>query len=86
MTVSFYVFATLKITQWRIKFRKKLNYADNSISNTMLESLINFETVKYFGNQNFEFKRLDSFLKKYEYFAKKTDHLYLFLILHKMLL
>ena len=41
-------FATLKITQWRIKFRKKLNYADNSISNTMLESLINFETVKYF--------------------------------------
>ena len=72
LTVSFYVFATLKITQWRIKFRKKLNYADNSISNTMLESLINFETVKYFGNQNFEFKRLDSFLKKYEYFANKN--------------
>ena len=38
----------------------------------MLESLINFETVKYFGNQNFEFKRLDSFLKKYEYFANKN--------------
>ena len=72
LTVSFYVFATLKITQWRIKFRKKLNYADNSVSNTMLESLINFETVKYFGNQNFEFKRLDSFLKKYEYFANKN--------------
>ena len=71
-TIIFYVYATLKITQWRIKFRKKLNLADNNVSNTIIESLINFETVKYFGNETFEFNKLNKFLKNYESFAYKN--------------
>ena len=70
-TIIFYVYATLKITQWRIKFRKKLNLADNNVSNTIIESLINFETVKYFGNETFEFNKLNKFLKNYEICLQK---------------
>ena len=72
LTVFLYILITFKITQWRIKFRKELNSADNNVSNTIIESLINFETVKYFGNENFEFKKLNNFLKKYETFANKN--------------
>ena len=72
LTVFLYILITFKITQWRIKFRKELNSADNNVSSTIIESLINFETVKYFGNENFEFKKLNNFLKKYETFANKN--------------
>ena len=45
-TIFIFVIVTFKITQWRLEFRK-LNKADNNVSNTILESLINFETVKF---------------------------------------
>ncbi len=71
-TIFFYALVTFKITRWRLKFRKDLNESDNKVSNTILESLINFETVKFFNNEKFEFKRLKKHLKSYEFFANKN--------------
>ena len=71
-TILIFIIVTFKITQWRLEFRKKLNKADNNVSNTILESLINFETVKFFGNEKNEFNRLNNFLKDYEFSANKN--------------
>ncbi|MDG2268342.1 MAG: ABC transporter ATP-binding protein/permease [Alphaproteobacteria bacterium] len=73
-TITIYVVLTFSITQWRIKFRRDMNAADNSISTKMVDSLINFETVKYFGNERHEFKRLDESLEKYEFAANKSRY------------
>ena len=62
LTVFLYILITFKITQWRIKFRKELNSADNNVSNTTIESLINFETVKYLVMKILNLK-LNNFLK-----------------------
>ena len=74
ITISIYVILTFSITQWRIQFRRDMNSADNSISTKMVDSLLNFETVKYFNNENHEFKRLDESLEKYEYAANKSRY------------
>ena len=71
-TIFIFVIVTFKITQWRLEFRKKLNKADNNVSNTILESLINFETVKFFGNEKNEFFRLNNYLEDYEFSANKN--------------
>ena len=73
-TITIYVVLTFSITQWRIKFRRDMNAADNSISTKMVDSLINFETVKYFNNERHEFKRLDKSLEKYEFAANKSRY------------
>ena len=72
ITISIYVILTFTITQWRLQFRKDMNLADNAASTKMIDSLLNFETVKYFNNENHEFKRLDESLEKYENAANKN--------------
>ena len=72
VTISIYVFLTFTITQWRLQFRKDMNAADNAASTKMIDSLLNFETVKYFNNENHEFNRLDESLEKYENAANKN--------------
>ena len=72
ITISIYVILTFTITQWRLQFRKDMNLADNAASTKMIDSLLNFETVKYFNNENHEFKRLDESLEKYEIAANKN--------------
>jgi len=72
ITISIYVILTFTITQWRLQFRKDMNSADNAASTKMIDSLLNFETVKYFNNENHEFKRLDESLEKYENAANKN--------------
>ena len=72
ITISIYVILTFTITQWRLQFRKDMNSADNAASTKMIDSLLNFETVKYFNNENHEFKRLDESLEKYEIAANKN--------------
>jgi ATP-binding cassette subfamily B protein len=72
VTISIYIFLTLIITQWRIQFRKDMNAADNEASTKMIDSLLNFETVKYFNNEDHEFNRLDYSLEKYENAANKN--------------
>lgn len=70
--LSVYTAATLGITQWRTKFRHEMNQADNDAGNRAIDSLINYETVKYFNNEEFEADRYEYFLKKYEAAALKT--------------
>ena len=72
ITISIYVILTFTITQWRLQFRKDMNSADNAASTKMIDSLLNFETVKYFNNESHEFKRLDESLEKYENAANKN--------------
>ena len=74
ITITIYVILTFAITQWRVQFRRDMNNADNSVSTKMIDSLLNFETVKYFNNENHEFNRLDVSLKKYELAANKSRH------------
>ena len=74
ITITIYVILTFTITQWRVQFRRDMNSADNSVSTKMIDSLLNFETVKYFNNENHEFNRLDVSLKKYELAANKSRH------------
>ncbi|KAK1581278.1 hypothetical protein Q3G72_004498 [Acer saccharum] len=50
-------------SQWRTKFRKAMNKADNDASTRAIDSLINYETVKYFYNEAFEAEQYDGFLK-----------------------
>lgn len=61
-----YIYFTLKITQWRAQFVRKMNEEDNTSNNKAIESLINFETVKYFGNEDHEYHRYDQAQKLYE--------------------
>ena len=72
ITITIYIILTFTITQWRIQFRKDMNKADNDASTKMIDSLLNFETVKYFNNEKHEFSRLDESLEKYEYSANKN--------------
>ncbi|KAF7816262.1 ABC transporter B family member 25-like [Senna tora] len=73
LSVVTYLFFTLTVTQWRTKFRKAMNKADNDASSRAIDSLINYETVKYFHNEGFEAEKYDEYLKKYEDAALKTQ-------------
>jgi len=73
-TIAVYSYLTFKITEWRNLFRKIMNQADNDVSTKMIDSLLNFETVKYFNNESYEFKRLDKSLEDYELAANKSRH------------
>ncbi|CAI5515262.1 unnamed protein product [Closterium sp. Naga37s-1] len=72
-TVTAYIVFTLGITQWRTKFRQQMNKADNDSSSRAIDSLINYETVKYFNNEEHEAAMYDTFLKRYEVAARKTQ-------------
>ncbi len=65
-TVSLYVYFTFAITNWRTKFRKQMNERDSEANTKAIDSLINYETVKYFGNEQHEFNRYDVSLAQYE--------------------
>tara|TARA_B100000886_G_scaffold336084_1_gene294217 strand:- start:127 stop:1536 length:1410 start_codon:yes stop_codon:yes gene_type:complete len=73
-TFSLYTYLTFTITEWRNIFRKRMNQADNDVSTKMIDSLLNYETVKYFNNETYEFDRLDKSLEDYEIAANKTQH------------
>ena len=73
-TIGLYSYLTFTITEWRNIFRKRMNQADNDVSTKMIDSLLNYETVKYFNNENFEFERLDKSLEDYESAANKSRH------------
>ena len=66
VTIGLYLAITFIVTQWRVKFRRQMNEADNAVSTKLVDSLLNFETVKYFNNEEHEFNRLRESLDKYE--------------------
>jgi ABC-type transport system involved in Fe-S cluster assembly fused permease/ATPase subunit len=61
-----YIAYTLMITEWRIKYRKQMNETDQEASTRAIDSLLNYETVKYFGNEQYEANRFDQALARYE--------------------
>ncbi|KAF6161740.1 hypothetical protein GIB67_009109, partial [Kingdonia uniflora] len=73
LSVAAYVAFTLSVTQWRTKFRQAMNKADNDASTRAIDSLINYETVKYFNNEEYEAEKYDKYLKRYEDAAIKTQ-------------
>ncbi|CAL2263230.1 unnamed protein product [Prunus armeniaca] len=79
LSVAAYVAFTLTVTQWRTKFRKAMNKADNDASTRAIDSLINYETVKYFNNEAYEASKYDEYLKRYEDAALKTQRSLAFL-------
>ncbi|KAF1868830.1 hypothetical protein Lal_00048109 [Lupinus albus] len=79
LSVAAYVIFTLTVTQWRTKFRRDMNKADNDASTRAIDSLINYETVKYFNNEDYEAGKYDEYLKKYEDASLKTQESLAFL-------
>ena len=61
-----YVVVTIKITMWRKKFRKATNRHDNRYHDLATDSLINFETVKYFANEEYEIKRFNNTVRQFQ--------------------
>ena len=71
-TVIIYIIYTIKVTEWRIAIRRKMNLADENASTKAIDSLLNFETVKYFNSEKIEADRFDNAMKSYEDSAVKA--------------
>ena len=68
-----YIFFTIAVTEWRLKFRRTMNTAESDANTKAIDSLLNYETVKYFGNEQHEASRFDSSLAKYEKAAVRSQ-------------
>ena len=64
--VAVYIGFTITVTEWRIEIRRRANDLDSRANTRAIDSLLNYETVKYFGNEEFEARRYDKNLRKYE--------------------
>jgi ATP-binding cassette subfamily B protein len=62
--LGLYIYFTVTVTEWRTQFRKQVNEFDSNAHTRAIDSLLNYETVKYFGNEGFEAKRYDESLDK----------------------
>jgi len=71
--IGVYAGFTMGVTQWRTQFRQRMNQAENQAGNQAIDSLINYETVKYFNNERYEVEQYDKSLKKYEAASLKTN-------------
>ena len=63
--VGAYVWFTFAITRWRVKFRRDMNDSDTDANTKAVDSLLNYETVKYFNNEGHETRRFDKSMAKY---------------------
>ena len=66
VTIILYVWFTVKASDWRIGIRRAMNESDTDASTKAVDSLLNFETVKYFGNEDMEARRFDASMASYE--------------------
>lgn len=73
IALVFYITFTVTVTEWRTKFRKEMNELDSSAHSRAIDSLLNYETVKYFNNEEFEAHRYDENLKRYRAAAVKSQ-------------
>uniref|UniRef100_G3Q2L6 Iron-sulfur clusters transporter ABCB7, mitochondrial n=1 Tax=Gasterosteus aculeatus aculeatus TaxID=481459 RepID=G3Q2L6_GASAC len=73
-TLSAYTLFTVLVTQWRTRFWIEMNKADNEAGNAAIDSLLNYESVKYFNNEKYEAEKYDGYLKVYESSSLKTTY------------
>lgn len=73
VTIIVYIGYTLAITDWRVRYRRTMNEKDSEANTKAVDSLLNFETVKYFGNEHHEYSRFDKALAGYENAAVKSQ-------------
>ncbi|MCX7224741.1 MAG: ABC transporter ATP-binding protein/permease, partial [Burkholderiales bacterium] len=73
IALVFYITFTIIVTEWRTQFRKKMNEMDSTAHSRAIDSLLNYETVKYFNNEDFEAKRYDENLERYRRAAIKSQ-------------
>jgi len=72
-TIVLYVGFTFAVTDWRVRFRREMNARDTEANTKAVDSLLNFETVKYFANETHEAERYDLSLQGYEHAAVKSE-------------
>jgi ABC-type transport system involved in Fe-S cluster assembly fused permease/ATPase subunit len=72
ITVFLYILLTLAITNWRMKYRYDMNDMQSEANTNAVDSLINYETVKYFNQDNFEVERYDNTMRRWEEVAVKS--------------
>ena len=78
-TIALYVAFTFKVTEWRVQIRREMNEQDTDANQKAIDSLLNFETVKYFGAETREAARYDAAMQGYERAAVKTGQSLAFL-------
>jgi ATP-binding cassette, subfamily B, heavy metal transporter len=71
--VAVYIAFTVLVTEWRMEIRRRANELDSKANTRAIDSLLNYETVKYFGNEEFEARRYDENLRKYEDAATRSE-------------
>ena len=71
-TVAAYVYFTIRVTEWRIRFRREMNTADEVAATRAVDSLLNYETVKYFNAEDAEAARYDAAMADYEVMAVRS--------------
>jgi ATP-binding cassette, subfamily B, heavy metal transporter len=71
--VAVYIAFTVSITEWRMEIRRRANELDSTANTRAIDSLLNYETVKYFNNEEYEARRYDENLQKYESAAVKNE-------------
>lgn len=79
VTIWLYVWFTFKVTEWRVAIRRRMNEADTAANQKAIDSLLNFETVKYFGAEAREARRYDDSMRVYESAAVRTGQSLAFL-------
>ena len=79
VTIAAYVWFTFAVTEWRVKIRKVMNDQDTDANQKAIDSLLNFETVKYFGAEKREAGRYDGAMEQYVAAALKTNYSLAFL-------
>jgi ATP-binding cassette subfamily B protein len=79
VTIGLYVWFTFAVTEWRVRIRKEMNDQDTDANQKAIDSLLNFETVKYFGAEKWEADRYDNAMRQYEVAAVKTNYTLAFL-------
>ncbi len=72
VTIAGYIAFTMMVTEWRLKYRRAMNETDSLATTRAIDSLLNYETVKYFGNEEHEARRFDEALRRYEYAAVRS--------------
>ena len=79
VTIALYVWFTFAVTEWRVKLRRQMNDQDTDANQKAIDSLLNFETVKYFGAEDREAERYDTAMRGYEHAALMTNYSLAFL-------